>query len=48
MVIENRGAFDQCKPADRSGMGDWLKGWRVNSVLQGRIARGMDYSGVAP
>jgi hypothetical protein len=48
MVIENRCAFDQGKPADRSGARDWLKGGNVNSVLQGRLARGMDDRGFAP
>ena len=41
-------SFDQGKPADRNGVPDWLEGGRVDSVLQGRLARGMDDRGVAP
>jgi hypothetical protein len=48
-VIENRGAaFDQGKPADGSGARDWLKGGKVNSVLQGRLARVIDDKGLCP
>jgi hypothetical protein len=41
-------SFDQGKPAGCGGVGDWLEGGKVNSVLQGRLARGMDDRGFAP
>jgi hypothetical protein len=41
-------SFDQGKPADSSEVGDWLEGGKVNSVLWGRLAGGMDDRGFAP
>jgi len=49
MVIENRGALSiRASRLDRSGMRDWLEGDKVNSVLQGRLARGIENRGFAP
>ena len=45
---KSRCSFDQGKPADRGGVRDWLEGGEVNSVFQGRLARGIDDRGVAP
>ena len=45
---KSRGSFDQGKPADRGGVGRWLESGEVNSVLRGRLARGMDDRGPAP
>jgi hypothetical protein len=49
MAIENRGALSiGGKPADGSGVRDRLGGDEINSLLQGRLARGVDDRGFAP
>jgi hypothetical protein len=45
---KSRGSFDQGKPDDGSRMRDGLGSIEVNSVLQGRLARGIDERGFAP
>ncbi len=46
---KSRCSFDQGKPADCSGVGKWLDGDVVNSLLRGRLARGVgDDRGFAP
>jgi len=49
MVIENRCALSiRASRLNRSDVRDWLKGGRVNSVFEGRLAGGMDDRGFAP
>ncbi len=45
---KSRGSFDQGKPADCGGAGNWLEGDGVNSLVQGRLAGRVNDRGFAP